>query len=109
MSKKVKKLKPIYQKFFHGDLVVIDGLGSRRNRGNAIVLSSCAEESHDHGRVAQKNFNVYLLNEDNTLAWIHEDEMTLVEPDRLDLIPETNFLRRVMDAKKARDAALVVK
>ena len=99
------------QKFFAGDLVyVAKDLGPSMEHfesgQRAIVLYSYADKYDSVSCGNTKDFGLYLIDSKRTVAWYHEHQLTLIEPDRFDLLPTTEVLRRNHDAKRARDAEL---
>ena len=100
------------QKFFLGDLVrIADDLGvgmSHFPKGrDAIVLYSYSEQ---HGRAlgSDKMFGLYVLSGSGKgeNAWYDDNQLTLIEEDRFDLLPKSNVYRRSYDAKMARKLTL---
>lgn len=94
------------QKFFKGDLVQIaNDLGdSKRHfpKGcKAIVIGSYAELCHDDNKVDK--LQLYLLPDRGTSAWYHTEQLTLIEPNRYDLLPKTNRTRLNWETQQARD------
>jgi hypothetical protein len=93
------------QKFFKGDLVQIGEMPSYMSHfdGNckAIVLYTYAE-SYGGGARESKQYCLHLLPRGGESSWYEEDQLTLVEPDRFDLLPKSNMHRKVWEAKNAR-------
>jgi len=95
------------QKFFRGDLVQIaDDLGkamSHFEKGcKAIVIGTYAELSYDDNKV--DDYQLYILPHQGTSAWYHTHQLTLIEPNRYDLLPKNNRTRLNWEAQQARDA-----
>lgn len=95
------------QKFFKGDLVQVGEMPEYMSHftGNckAIVLYTYKEHYGDGIRRGDKQFCLYLLPNKGASAWYEEDQLTLIEPDRLDLLPKSNVHRAAWDAKQQRD------
>ena len=95
------------QKFFRGDLVQIaDDLGrSMRHfeKGcQAIVIGSYAELCSDKESV--DDLCLYILPAEGEISWYHSHHLTLIEPNRYDLLPKSNRIRLNWEAQQARDA-----
>lgn len=95
------------QKFFRGDLVQIaDDLGASmrhfKKGCQAIVIGSYAELCHDDNNV--DNYQIYLLPKGGESAWYHTHQLSLIEPNRYDLLPKNNRTRLNWKAQQARDA-----
>jgi hypothetical protein len=92
------------QKFFNGDLVQIGEMPEcmRHFKGNckAIVLYTFAEQ-YGGGARQEKQYCLYIPRKGD-VAWYMENQLTLIEPDRFDLLPKNHINRRVWEAKKAR-------
>lgn len=99
------------QKFFKGDLVQLGEmpLSMRHFDGNckAIVIASYTEQYGRSGAKSDKDYTLFILKRGGRgeESWYHEEQMTLIEPDRFDLLPSTNVHRKVWEAKKERDTA----
>jgi hypothetical protein len=94
------------QKFFKGDLVqVADDLGASMRhfaKGcKAIVIGTYAEICSDDNDV--DNYKLYILPNRGSCAWYHEHQLTLIEPNRYDLLPKNNRTRLNWEAQQARD------
>jgi hypothetical protein len=94
------------QQFFFGDLVHItkDLPQSMRHfecDQPAIVLYSYAEQ---FGGNDVENFSVFLIESQDEVSWYHPENLTLIEPDRVDLLPDDYPSKRAWQAKKQRDA-----
>lgn len=94
------------QKFFRGDLVKIaDELRASmrhfRKGCNAIVIGSYAELCHDDNNV--DNLGLYILPNGGYSSWYDADQLTLIEPNRYDLLPKNNRTRLNFEAQQARD------
>ena len=95
------------QKFFKGDLVQIGNMPAHRHHfdGNckAIVIATYTEQ---HGKTenSDKKYTLFILTKSggNDVSWYYEDELTLILPDRFDLLPASNIHRKVWEAKNAR-------
>lgn len=94
------------QKFFKGDLVQVGDmpLSMRHFTGNcqAIVLYTYTEQHGRSGANPDKYYSLFLLKEGNEVSWYHEDQLTLIEQDRFDLLPANNVHRKVWEAKQNR-------
>lgn len=96
------------QKFFKGDLVQVGKMqvymSHFADNCKAIVLYTHAEQYGGTGR-QEKQYALYILKRGDTgfNAWYDEDQLTLIEPDRFDLLPVSNIHRKVWEAKKKRD------
>ena len=97
------------QKFFLGDHVYINKLSPMQSHFNqqceAIVIYSYAEQ---HGSSNTHDFSLFILPNRGQSSWYHADDLTLIEPDRLDLLPRSHIARRNSEAKQARDKDLLV-
>ena len=95
------------QKFFKGDLVQIGDMPPMMSHfeGNckAIVLYTYAEKYGRSGANSDKDYSLFLLGHGGEVAWYHEDQLTLIAPDRLDILPPGNVHRAVWEAKQQRD------
>lgn len=93
------------QKFFKGDLVQVGEMPVEMShfKGNckAVVLYTAAE-AYDGGARADKQYCLHVPG-DGEVSWYYEDQLTLIEPDRFDLLPKSNVHRKLWEAKKARD------
>lgn len=95
------------QKFFTGDLVrIADDLGvSMRHfpkAQDAIVLYSYSEKCA-RSAGTDKIFGVYLIKDKCETSWYEENQLTLIEKDRFDMLPKSNVYRRSYEAKKERE------
>jgi len=95
------------QKFFRGDLVQIaDDLGASMRHFDsgcqAIVIGTYAELCHDDNNV--DDYQVYLLPNRGSCAWYHTHQLTLIEPNRYDLMPKNSRVRLNWEAQQKRDA-----
>jgi hypothetical protein len=98
------------QKFFKGDLVYIAGdLGPMMDhfpKGvDAVVLYSY-NEHYDGGR-GKNQYALFVLGNKNSndygeSSWYYEDQLTLKDQDRFDLLPKSHIDRRNWEAKQAR-------
>ena len=97
------------QKFFLGDRVYINKLSPMQRHFSqeceAIVMYSYAE-SYGYGNEDQ--LGLYILPNRGESSWYYANDLTLIEPDRLDLLPKSHIARKNFDAKQARDRDLVV-
>jgi hypothetical protein len=94
------------QKFFRGDLVQIadDLAPSMRHFSKgcqAIVIGSYAELCQDDNDV--DNYCLYILPRGGSQSWYHTPQLTLIEPNRYDLLPKNNRTRLNYEAQQARD------
>lgn len=95
------------QKFFKGDLVYINKLPKHsshfRQECNAIVIASYAEQ-FNHSPQATNEFTLYVLSDlyPSECSWYNEENLTLIQPDRFDLLPTNHLARINYEAKKAR-------
>jgi hypothetical protein len=94
------------QKFFKGDLVqVADDLGMSMRHFDkgckAIVIGTYAEICSDDNDV--DNYRLYILPNRGSVAWYHTHQLTLIEPNRYDLLPKNNRTRLNWEAQQARD------
>jgi hypothetical protein len=94
------------QKFFHGDLVHVKPHPAMRSDPQgckAIVLHSYAERYSGQYKDTT-DLALYLLgNQSGFSAWHDENLLTLIEPNRLDMLPDNDIFRKNHDAKQARD------
>ncbi len=94
------------QKFFKGDLVKVGDMPFSMDHfpGNckAIVIASGVEQ---YDSVSCKQYTLYILkgSERGEHSWYKENQLKLIEPDRLDLLPKNYVHRKVYEAKKKRD------
>ena len=101
------------QKFFLGDRVCIaKDLGASMSHFEsdceAIVMYSYAEQYDDNS--SRKNldqFGLYILPNRGESSWYYADQLTLLEPDRIDMLPKRHIIRKNFEAKQARDKDLV--
>ena len=99
------------QKFFKGDLVQVGEmpLSMRHFTGNcrAVVLYTYTEQYGRSGSNPDKDYSLFILKEGDQreVAWYHEDQLTLIEADRFDLLPTGNVHRKVWEAKQQRGEA----
>ena len=96
------------QKFFKGDLVEVGNMppNMRHFMGNckAIVLYTYAERCGP-GKNSEKSYCLHIIKDRNDHAWYYEDQLTLVEPERFDLLPKSHIDRKVWDAIQERKKA----
>lgn len=94
------------QKYFKGDLVQVGEMPSYMDHfdGNckAIVLYTYAE-AYGGGAREEKQYCLHILRR-GEVSWYEEGQLTLIEPDRFDLLPKRSVHRKVWEAKKAREA-----
>ena len=97
------------QQFFLGDRVRINKLSPMQRHFNqeceAIVMYSYAEQ---HGSGNTHDFSLFILPDRGESSWYHGKDLTLIEPDRLDMLPKSHIARKNSEAKQARDRDLVV-
>ena len=110
VSKKEHKMS---QKFFFGDHVrIAKDLGSSMSHFEsdceAIVMYSYAEQYDGHSKKNLDQFSLYILPNRGESSWYYADQLELIEPDRLDLLPKNNIHRKNLEAKQARDRDLGV-
>ena len=97
------------QKFFKGDLVQVGEMPMSMSHftGNcqAIVMYTYEEHYGARGPTFDKDYSLFILKcgEFGEVSWYHENQLTLIEPDRFDLLPEGNVHRKVWEAKTVRD------
>lgn len=95
------------QKFFKGDLVQVGEMpeSMRHFDGNcqAIVMYTYAEAYDRNTSRSEKQYCLHILNKGQS-SWYFEEQLTLIAPDRFDLLPPYSVHRRVWEAKKERDA-----
>jgi hypothetical protein len=94
------------QKFFKGDLVQIaDDLGESMRHFDksckAIVIGTYAELCYDDNNV--DDYCIYILPRGGSTSWYHTHQLTLIEPNRYDLLPKKNRTRLNWEAQQARD------
>ena len=96
------------QKFFKGDLVQVGEMPVYMSHfeGNceAIVLYTYAEQYGRSGSNPDKEYSLFIFKrgERGEVSWYHEDQLTLIAPDRFDLLPAGNVHRKVWEAKQQR-------
>ena len=97
------------QQFFAGDLVnVAEDLGmSMRHFDSgcqAIVQYSYADQyGSSSNKQYNKEYSLYIIKTKTSSAWYHEHQLTLVEPNRFDLLPANYTMRRNHEVKMERD------
>ena len=99
------------QKFFKGDLVWVGDMPPSMSHFDhnceAIVLESLSEVDGNITKRHDKEYTLYILDDDaGESSWYEEDQLTLIEPNRLDRLPKTNIHRKIAEAKVARDINL---
>ena len=97
------------QQFFLGDRVrIAKKLGASmahfESDREAIVMYSYAEQ---YGGRDVDQFSLYILPDRGEVSWYYANQLTLIEPDRLDMLPKSHIARRNYEAKVARDKDLV--
>lgn len=95
------------QKFFKGDLVQVGEMPKYMDhfQGNckAIVLYTYAEAyGNSSVQKADKKYCLHILRY-GEVSWYEESQLTLIESDRFDLLPNNSVHRKVWEAKKARE------
>ena len=96
------------QKFFKGDLVQVGEMPIYMSHfdGNckAIVLYTYEEQYGRSGAQSDKEYSLFILKkgDQGEVSWYHENQLTLIEPERFDLLPKSNVHRKVWEAKTAR-------
>ena len=97
------------QKFFLGDLVrIADDLGVSMSHfpsgQDAVVLYSYSEKYGRGSAANDKCIGLFILKgkDKGEHAWYYDAQLTLIEEDRLDLLPKSNEYRWSYDAKLAR-------
>jgi hypothetical protein len=95
------------QKFFRGDLVQIaDNLGASMRHFDkgckAIVVGTYAELCHNDNKV--DDYCLYILPKGGATSWYHTHQLTLIEPNRYDLMPKNSRVRLNWEAQQKRDA-----
>ena len=100
------------QKFFKGDRVrIARDLGPMMSHFEkdceAIVMYSYAEQYGGSGKDAEQ-FSLYILPNRGETSWYYANQLELIEPDRLDLLPKSHIDRKNWEAKQARDRDLAV-
>jgi len=97
------------QKFFKGDLVQVGEMPiyMRHFDGNckAIVLYTY-EELYGRSGDKRQQYSLHLLPSRGEVSWYEEDQLTLIEPERFDLLPKSSVHRKVWEANKARNEQL---
>lgn len=96
------------QKFFKGDLVQIGEMPKYMSHftGNckAIVIATYAEQFSSSSARDHKQYTLHVLPKEGESSWYEEDQLTLIEPNRFDLLPKSNKHRKVWEAKQERDS-----
>ena len=99
------------QKFFKGDLVQVGEMPiyMRHFTSNckAIVIGPYAEQYGGNGASSHQQYTLHLLPKEGESSWYEEDQLTLIEPERFDLLPKSNVHRKVWEANKARNEQLI--
>ena len=101
------------QKFFLGDRVrIAKDLGASMSHFQkdceAIVMYSYAEQYDSSSAKNADQFSLYILPNRGETSWYYANQLELIEPDRLDLLPKSHIARKNLEAKQARDQDLVV-
>jgi len=97
------------QKFFKGDLVQVGEMPIFMSHfaGNckAIVIATYTEQHGRSGKDSDKEYTLFILKRSDRgeVSWYHEDQLTLIEPDRFDLLRASNVHRKAWEAKKQRE------
>jgi hypothetical protein len=96
------------QKFFLGDRVrIAKDLGSSMSHFEsdceAIVMYSYAEQYDSSSKRNLDQFSLYILPNRGESSWYYANQLTLIEPDRLDLLPKSHIIRKNFEAKRERD------
>jgi hypothetical protein len=99
------------QKFFLGDRVRIAAdLGSTMSHFDkdceAIVMYSYAEQYGGSNKDLDR-FSLFILPNGGSASWYYADQLTLIEPDRLDMLPKNHIVRKNYEAKWRRDASWI--
>lgn len=100
------------QKFFKGDLVRVGDMPKSMkhftNNCEAIVLETYSEMDGEITKMHDKEYTLYILSREwsGESSWYEEDQLTLIEPNRLDRLPKTSIHRKIAEAKVARDMNL---
>jgi hypothetical protein len=99
------------QKFFLGDRVRIAAdLGPTMSHFDkdceAIVWYSYAEQYGGSGKDLDR-FSLFILPNGGSASWYYADQLTLIEPNRLDMLPKNNIVRKNYEAKWRRDASWI--
>jgi hypothetical protein len=95
------------QKFFRGDLVQIaDDLGASMRHFDkgcqAIVIGTYAEQYDGNNNV--DDYQLYILPNKGACSWYRTPQLTLIEPNRYDLLPKNNRTRLNWEAQQERDS-----
>ena len=103
-----KKELEMSQKFFLGDRVrIAKDLGTSMSHFEkdceAIVMYSYAEQYDSSSKKNLDQFSLYILPNRGESSWYYADQLELIEPDRLDLLPKSHIARKNFEAKKERD------
>lgn len=99
------------QKFFRGDLVQIGEMPPYMFHftGNckAIVIATYAEQFGKSMPHHDKEYTLFLLGHEHKWqsSWYEENQLTLIEPNRFDLLPKSNVHRKAWEAIRARGLA----
>jgi hypothetical protein len=97
------------QQFFKGDLVKVGEMPKYMSHfiGNceAIVLGTYSEICGRGTPRHDKEYQLFILKrgERGESAWYEESQLSLLQINRLDLLPKTSIHRMVAEAKAARD------
>lgn len=100
------------QKFFKGDLVKVGdmppSMSHFEHNCEAIVLETYSEMDGKITKMHDKEYTLYILgtDDDGESSWYEEDQLTLIEPNRLDRLPKTSIHRKIAEAKASRDINL---
>lgn len=99
------------QKFFKGDLVQIGEMPKymAHFQGNCeAIVSYTYAEKYGGGARNERQYSVYILPNRGEVAWYDEEQLTLIEPDRFDLLPKSHVDRKVWEAKQQRNTAQMI-
>ena len=70
----------------------------------AVVIATYAEQHGRSGPDSDKEYTLFILKRGDRgeVSWYHENQLTLIEPDRFDLLPTGNVHRKAWEAKLLR-------
>lgn len=97
------------QKFFKGDLVQVGAMPNYMSHFpancQAIVMGTYAEQYGDGDTRHEQEYTLFILKKGykGESSWYEEGQLTLIEPERFDLLPKSNYIRKVWEAEQARE------
>lgn len=95
------------QKYFKGDLVQLGDMPRSMSHFPAncqAVVMYTYKEKYGGSKREEQQYCLYILEKDQgETSWYDEDQLTLIDKDRFDLLPKGHTDRKVWEAKQQRD------